>query len=141
MKQIESSEYYSITKINEPKENSLEFLFISQKVSDKEENIKIGDHSINSYRQITENESLKYRITFEKYIAYSVIDESFSVPPEGDFTGNNPRIYSKSNFLDYIKKDTFATTDYLGEFKHYVFISINHILNIVSQIEPKIERI
>lgn len=141
MEEILSSEYYFITRINEPEDNSLEFELICGIVSEKEEDIFIGDQNLGPAHPILKNEKYKYKIKFDSYIGYSVLDESYAHRLGGEYTGHNPRIYSSSNFMNYINTDTFATKDYPGEFKHYAFISENHILNVASESEPKIEKI
>ena len=141
MKEIESAKYFFITGINEPENNSLEFELICGIVSEKEEDVFVGNKNLGPARPILMNEDYKYKIKFDSYIGYSVLDESYAEQLGDNFTGHNPRIYSSSNFLDYIKTDTFATKDYPGEFKHYAFLSENHVLNIASESEPEIEKV
>jgi hypothetical protein len=140
MKEVKLAKYYYITGIHEPKDNSLEFELICGIVSEKEEDAFVGNQNFGSALPILINEDYKYKIKFDNYIGYSVLNESYADKLGDDFTGNNPRIYSSSNFLDYIKFDTFATKDYPGEFKHYAFLSENHILNVVAESEPEIEK-
>jgi hypothetical protein len=141
MKEIKPAKYYFITEIKEPEDNSLEFKLICGIVSKKEQVVSVGNQNLGPVRPILMNEDYKYKITFDSYIGYSVLDESYADKLGDDFTGHNPRIYSNSNFLDYIKTDTFATKDYPGEFKHYAFLSENHVLNVVAESEPEIEKI
>lgn len=82
-----------------------------------------------------------FKVTFARYIAYSVINESYESLGGTEFVGEKIRTYSKSNFLDYIKVDTFATSEYPGVFKHYAFITLRHIINVISTDEPTIEKI
>nr|WP_320000038.1 hypothetical protein [uncultured Draconibacterium sp.] len=131
-----------LTKIFEPEENSLEFELAMGLISEQIENLIINAAEIGHVRRIYhDNESEVFKVTFDNYIAYSVINESYENLGGTKYIGEKIRIYSKSNFLDYIKLDTFATNDYPGEFKHYAFISQRHIVNIVSTTEPKIEKI
>jgi len=82
-----------------------------------------------------------FKVTFDNYIAYSVINESYENLGGTQYVGEMIRIYSKSNFMDYVKADTIATNEYPGEFTHYAFISLRHIVNVVSLNEPRIEKI
>ncbi|WP_378187502.1 hypothetical protein ACE939_04055 [Aquimarina sp. W85] len=141
MNEIEIAKYYFITKINEPEDNSLEFELICGVVSENEEDVLIGDKNLGPARRILEDYNNRYKITFDSYIGYAVLDESYADKLSDNFTGYNPRIYTESNFLNYIKEDTFATKDYPGEFKHYAFLSENHLLNVAAESEPKIEKI
>lgn len=141
MKEIESAKYYFITGINEPEDNSLEFELICGIVSEKGEDVFVGNHNLGPARPILMNEDCKYKIKFDTYIGYAVLDESYAEKLGDTFTGHNPRVYTCSHFLDYIKASTFASKDYPGEFKHYAFVSENHVLNVAAQYEPDIEKV
>ena len=112
-------------------------------VSDQEEDIEIGDTKIEGSRAIiTTDSSRVYQVYFPSYIAYSVLNESYTSADEyEEFEGKNYRVYSKSRFIDYVTQGTFATADYPGQFKHYGFVCLNHIIEVASQDEPTIKRV
>jgi hypothetical protein len=140
--EINSAENVLVTELLEPKENTLEFELTIGKVSDYPENIIIGDVNIGSGRSISfDGKCQRFKVVFENYIGYAVINESYETLGGECFSGNRIRIYSDSNFLNYIKLDTFATSDFPGTFKHFAFISQRHIINIASQNEPNINRL
>jgi hypothetical protein len=140
--EINNEKNILITKIFEPDENSLEFELGIGQVSEFVEEIIINENIISSARRIQfDKDSIRFKVFFETYICYSVINESYESLGGNKFDGNKIRIYSDSNFLNYLKADTFATLDYPGEFKHYAFISQNHIINIASLQEPNIEKL
>jgi hypothetical protein len=141
MNKIESAEYYFITGIKESEDNTLEFELICGIVSENEEDVFFSDTNLGQARKILTDKNNRYLIRFASYIGYTVLDESYADELGEKFTGFNPRIYSESNFLNYIKQDTFANKDYPGEFKHYAFLSENHIINIASESEPEFEKI
>ena len=131
-----------LTKIFEPEENSLEFELTMGIVGELEKNHKILGVDNGPSRPVYHNENSEiFKITFDQYIAYSVINESYESLGGTDYVGKKIRTYKTSNFLDYVKADTFASSDYPGEFKHYTFISLNHIVNVVSTVDPKIEKV
>ena len=131
-----------ITKIFEPSENSFEFELSIGKVSEFEEDTIINNINIGPSKSIYfDHESTRYKIYFENYISYAVINENYNQLAGEGFTGRNIRIYSESSFLKYVSVDTFATNQYPGEFKHYAFLSWDHIINVASQSEPIIERL
>jgi hypothetical protein len=139
---INTEQNIFLTKIFEPEENSLEFELVVGLISGQVENLIIDSTDIGTSRRIYhDNESDVFKVTFDNYIAYSVINESYENLGGSQYVGEKIRIYSKSNFLDYVKADTFATNEYPGGFKHYAFISQRHIVNVVSTMEPKIEKI
>ena len=137
---LDKSKNIFIVDIIEPEENTFEFTMIIGKVLPAE---KFEKNDGSEYSQIVYNDNCeKYKIYFDYYIAYSVVNESYCYNNGNEiFEGENIRIYSKSNFLEYIKNDTCASEDYPGEFKHYAFISLNHIINVAAQEEPKITKI
>lgn len=140
--EINSAKNILVTELLEPEENTLEFELTIGKVSDNPENIIVCDVNIGLSRGISfDGKCQRYKIVFENYIGYAVINESYETLGGESFSGNRIRIYSDSNFLNYIKLDTFATSDFPGTFKHYAFISARHIINIVSQSEPKINKV
>ncbi|RZJ69638.1 MAG: hypothetical protein EOO47_23910 [Flavobacterium sp.] len=139
---INSSKDIFISEIHEPFQNELRFIITIGQVSTFEEDVFIGEAKLGPMRRIEINEaSPQFTIYFDDYICYNVINESFESLGGDNFIGNNIRIYSNSNFLEYIRRDTFATVDYPGEFKHYCFISHNHLINIATVSQPKIDRI
>ncbi len=140
--EINSAKYIYISKILEYELNCLEFELTIAKASEIKEELEIGKINLGQVSRIITNEhSPVYKITFDAYIGYSVLNESYINITNGKFTGRNIRIYTESFFLDYIKKDTFATKDYPGEFLHYMFLGQDHIINIASSKEPNILKI
>ena len=139
---INSERNIFLTKIFEPEENSLEFELTMGIVGKLEKSHKILGVDIGPSQPVYHNENSEiFKIIFERYIAYSVINESYESLGGTEYIGEKIRTYNKSNFLDYVKADTFASADYPGEFKHYAFISLNHIVNVISTVEPKIEKV
>ncbi|HEY8560759.1 MAG TPA: hypothetical protein VIL74_10330 [Pyrinomonadaceae bacterium] len=106
----------------------------------EERDLLIGETTVSGFRDIVSDETCyAYEIIFESYIAYSVLNESFACVDESEiYSGNLFRVYSKSNFLEYLKSATFASKDYPGEFKHYEIAALNHIVEIASVDAPQI---
>ena len=57
------------------------------------------------------------------------------------FSGRFFRIYSKSTFLDYVSRATFASEQYPGPLSHVGLICQNHIVDVVSTKSPAIRRL
>ena len=139
---INTEQNIFLTNIFEPEENSLEFELAMGIVGELEKSHKILGVEIGPSRPVYHNENSElFKVTFDRYIAYSVINESYESLGGTEYVGEKIRTYTDSNFLDYVKADTFATSEYPGKFKHYAFISFRHIVNVVSTVEPKIEKI
>lgn len=130
-----------VTRIYEPDENILEFELTIGRTGGLEDGPIINNVNLGPTRQIFyEDLSDVYRVKFPYYIAYSVLNESYEQLGGSVYTGTKIRIYTESHFLNYVRKDTFATANYPGEFKHYAFITLNHIINVASTVEPDIEK-
>ena len=138
--QINTHKYLYLTEISEPEDNVLRLVIEQASAVDEERDLKVGSSVISGLRDIVSDENcFAYEIIFESYIAYSVVNESFTQVDESEvFTGNLFRIYSKSHFLDYVKVATFASEDYPGVFSHYEIVALNHIVEIVSVDSPTI---
>lgn len=140
IEQINNHKYLYLTDIGEPSDNILRLVIEQATTSDEEHDMKIGETMISGLRDIVSDERcFAYEIIFESYIAYSVLNESYTQVDESEiFTGNLFRIYSKSNFLDYLKLATIATEDYPGKFEHYEIVALNHVVEIASTNSPLI---
>ncbi len=61
-----------------------------------------------------------FEIVWDFYVAYSVTNESYTTRDESEvFSGRFARLYSKSHFLDYISRATFACKEYPGPLQHF----------------------
>ena len=81
----------------------------------------------------------KYRICFPRTAAYlSRIEAYTSVHTDEIYTGTCIREYTKSCFLDLMKKMTFA--DRVEKFRHYGGYTENTVIDIASFTEPEIKK-
>jgi hypothetical protein len=82
-----------------------------------------------------------YNIHFNSYAAYGVIDETYTKQPDDGvaFTGELFRIYTQSNYLDFLRTETTADS-FISELKHYAFYCLNHIIQVAAFEEPVIVR-
>jgi len=140
IEQINNHKYLYLTEIGEPEDNVLRLVIEQALVGEEEHDLTVGTSVISGLRDIVFDEKcFTYEVIFESYIAYSVINESFTQVDESEISsGNLFRIYSESHFLDYVKVATFASEDYPGVFSHYEIVALNHIVEIVSIDSPKI---
>lgn len=139
------NQHWSIFLLNieESIENSNLIIYIAEgMISDVETDLIIGEINIGGRDVEVTNDSAIYRVEFDDYIAYSVLNESYTVWDEyGEWEGHKFRVYAKSYFLEYIQKDTIASNDYPGPYVHYMILTEDHILNVVSCSPPIIKRI
>lgn len=96
-----------------------------------------------NYNAIVTDASCKsYKIVFRDYVAWNVLNESYSqVDNEEVFEGNVFRVYTKSKYLEFIDKATVASDDYPGPLKHFEIVCLNHIVDIVTSNGPEVSEI
>ena len=103
--------------------------------------------------EIIPNSSSIYRIIFENYIGYNVRNESYVCADKSEndilasnqsnkldmIYGNKIRLYTKSNYLEYLHENTFA--DQIEDYFHYEICCENQIIDIASCDIPIIEKV
>jgi len=122
-----------VTTIYEPAQNQLSIEVALGQVSQKEEDFYVGDKNLSGNPIFFDDSSEKYRIYFEHYIAYFVVNESYEIPETGDYSGDRIREYQQSLFIDFCKQQTFGF-DIFEEsaIKHFMVVTQNHIVNILT---------
>lgn len=133
--------YIYLNKLFEPEENSLRVLIDRCKVNQTKEHVKVTDEVEIVASPIDVDDNLPIlQLDFETYVAYSVIDESFTVMDDYEISdGKFFRIYTISRYLDFIKAGTIAEDIFPEkQFVHYQIPCLNHIIDIISYDEPKI---
>lgn len=141
---IELKGYIYLHSILEPETNSLQVFIERCKVSKRSMDIKIDEHHLRETFPIEVDEDLPIlQIDFDSYVAYSVINESFTVLDDYEiFEGHSFRIFKKSRYLDFINKGTIATDVFPDDtYVHYEIASLNHIIDVISYDEPKITEV
>lgn len=140
--EINGLEYLFFIDLEEQEDNQLIINIKEATIAVREEDIVIGTKSLGSGKAITyDGLGKQYALFFENYVAYCVINESFSILHNyEERIGRLLCIYSKSNYLDYIRKDLIAEYVREGELKHYAINCLNHIIYIASMDEPAITR-
>jgi len=76
------------------------------------------------------------------YVGYTVLNESFASASDDElFEGRRFRIYSKSAFLDYMSRATFASEEFPGPTRHYCVACEDQIVQVLSVEPPAIEKL
>jgi hypothetical protein len=87
----------------------------------------------------------RFELVWESYIAYSIVNESYSNgEPDTSVAVDGLRLfveYSRSQYLDYLSKVSFASADYPGPYRHWAIYCQDHTIDIASQAEPVIREI
>ncbi|KXH87583.1 hypothetical protein [Sporosarcina sp. HYO08] len=118
--------YIYLEKLLEPEDNSLRLLINRSRIDNESEDIE---------------HLPMVQLDFESYISYSVINESFDRIDEKEKSkGKIFRIYTKSNYLDFIKLATNERDDIcpFENYVHYQFPCLNHTIDVISFDKPGI---
>ncbi|UWQ38564.1 hypothetical protein K3552_06040 [Leisingera aquaemixtae] len=88
---------------------------------------------ISGLRSIEEQTvSPSYVFEFKNFVSYAVTEEQFAQNNADEtFEGNWVRKFSTSFFLDFVRKSTWASTDYPGELAHYQINTLDHTVDVV----------
>lgn len=93
----------------------------------------------------TDAMSKRYKFTFDGYIAYSVLNESYEADPEEvERVTNNFDECVTSPFLEYLSKiASLDTAEFIAEsrVRHFQLNCLNQIINVVSCHPPEIEEV
>lgn len=81
-----------------------------------------------------------FDIRWSSYIAYSVVNESYASgePETSNGSGKLFVEYVLSDYLDYLRKASWACDDHPGPYKHWAAYCLNHVVNVASPSEPEI---
>lgn len=79
-----------------------------------------------------------YQLDFPSYVSYSVTFEDYTALDESEqYEGNAFRLYSKSNYFNFLQKTSNLQRAYNGKTcSVYAMMCIEHVVNIVSYDEP-----
>lgn len=144
--EINTLRYLYLTELAEPEDNVLRLVVTEGRVG---EQLTLGkpmdavDEFIAGSRPIVaDDRSAAYEITFESYVAYAVVNESYTIADDTErFDGKLLRTYSESKFLSYVALATIASEDYGGPYRHYGIVCLNHIVEVASRMAPTVVRL
>jgi len=107
------------------------------------ESIKVGESVIPDCTALeVTHESRVFEIFWRRYVRYTMLNESYaSVGDEECYEGNRFRIYSKSHFIEFMSRATFACDEYPGPTRHYCIVCEDHVLDVLSVEPPTVRRV
>lgn len=141
---LDRVEYLYLRDISEPNDNALRLVVEEARVNSS----KTGPVSVlpDQFSEILKDASpieategcRMLELRWDHYVAYLVTEEV--VGSSGDhfeevYSGNLLRLYSKSQFLDYLDRNTGGHVEPL---KHYKLICLNHLIDVASYEPPEI---
>jgi hypothetical protein len=137
-----SCKYLFLREISEPNDNRLRLIVEEANAGEIEPGARVvAGVPFSDLRPIesSHNDRL-FELIWSSYIAYSIRNESFVSLDSSEVVeaGRLICVYSKSHFLDYVAKATSATDEYPGKSRHLGINCLNHIVDIVSIVEPEV---
>jgi hypothetical protein len=141
--EIDSCYSLFLREIMEPSDNALRLLLEEAFVLHEEATVTVSGVEIKEGHPIRSVEGSRlFEVVWDFYVAYSVRSESFVARDESEeFSGRFARIYSKSHFLDYVSRATFACNEHPGPLQHIGIVSERHVIDVVSTEPPRVRQI
>ena len=138
--QIDSCDYLCLREISEPTDNCLRMVIEEAGVVGEEVTMEIAGVTFTKLHPIKSTKgSRRFEMIWDTYVAYSVRNESYSSADKREiFEGERIRVYSKSNFLEFIKQATFATDAYPGPYQHVQVVCLDHVVDVAAVNPPGI---
>ena len=139
---LNSHKYLLLAGVGEAEDNVLR-LVVKEARPGQTQRLKVEGTILGEAREIKAEEGVPgYEVVFEHYVAYAVTNESYDLrDDDAQYEGRLFRTYTKSRFLDYVRRSTIASDDYPGPYVHYGVICLNHIIDVASVEVPRIRRL
>jgi hypothetical protein len=145
---IQDCKYLYLHSIDEPDDGGLRLVVHEARVGGSPSAERLAEETVPALQAILSGGKVIehssgckiFEITWDRYIAYAVENESYALPEPKESVGTGRLFieYSSSIYLEYLSKATFASTDYPGPFKHWAVCCLDHIVNVASESEPVI---
>ena len=137
---MEGCRYLFLSEIQELSQNGLRIVVSEGMSVGEAEPVQVGGTSIlgGTLIEVTE-ESNTFELIWNEYVVYSLLNESYAnVDDEERYDGNRFRVYSKSHFIEYTSRASFANADCPGPTQHFGIVCENHVVNVISAAPPTI---
>ena len=142
--EMNQCEYLFLAEIQQPDYHSLRLVVEEGRPAGESGPLEIAGAVISGCTRIDVTEaSRSFELLWDSYVAYAVLNESFAAAAEADecYSGKLFRVYSKSHFIDYVSRATFATAEYPGPTFHYEIACQDHVIVIISLKNPVVRRV
>jgi hypothetical protein len=145
---IDACKYLYLDSITEPNEGGLRLVVKEAKAGGTPREEMLAAGMIPEVREILSQSSAiehgpgckVFEIYWPNYIAYAVENESYALDHPDDIKSRGRLFveYSKSAYLEYLSKASFASPDYPGAYKHWAVLCLDHIVNVAAIAAPRI---
>jgi hypothetical protein len=139
--EINKCKYLFLSEIEELDHNGLRLVVEEGRPCGEAKPLHVGESVITGGTRIdVTEESRAFELVWNRYVAYSVLNESYaSVDADERYVGTRFRVYSKSHFIEYVSRASFATPEYPGPTQHYEVVCENHIVDVISTATPSVQ--
>ncbi|MYM55137.1 hypothetical protein [Thalassovita mangrovi] len=128
---------YLLTKQIRPINDRILEVDIAAAISNEETTSMGGIDGVHALTITPQSEA--FRLSFEGFVSYAVTEEMFTQESDEEVSiGGWLRIYSKSFFLDFVKRSTWAESYYDTVLIHYQINTLDHTIDIVTSSAPEI---
>jgi len=151
---IRSCDYLYLDSLTEPSANVVKIILLEAKAVSPVDTDKVAsEYNLPELRSILAGSRniehspgcSRFELVWETYIAYSIVNESYSNgEPDTSVAVGGQRLFvefSRSQYLEYLAKASFASADYPGPYRHWAIYCQDHTIDIASQAEPVIREI
>lgn len=144
--EVDECQYLFLREIGEPSPNRLRLVIHEARASRHAVPIEIAATPLGEGHPVECDDSCSiFEILWQNYVAYQVTNESL-VHGEGSgevWSGRIVRLYTKSHFLEYVLRKTFACNEHPGPgpLLHFSLICSDHIIDVVAAEVPQIRRV
>jgi len=144
VEELESAKYLFLREISEPRDNSLRLVVQEAVVSNSEaialdfEGPELAEIRKGASPIESTEDCRSFELYWKRYVAYLVTEECVGSGGRYDdevFSGRLFRVYSKSHFLEHLKRDTGG---HIETFQHYKIVCLNHLVDVVADGLPEI---
>jgi hypothetical protein len=132
--EIDSCDYLFLKELSEIDQNVLRVVVAEGLLVGQPQSVYVRSVQVPECTRIDITETSRvYELVWHSYVGYSVRNESFvQFGAEEAFEGRRFRVYSKSDFADYLKKTTFAEFVLQKPTRHYGVACESHIIDVIA---------
>jgi len=141
--EIDACRYLYLRRLWEPHHNSLAII-IDEGITDSGPNLDLSAAPVTQAVPIAVGpNSRAFELKWSRYFAYSIRNEGFAILTDSDIraSGRLLVVYETSNYLEFLRKTTWDTTDVFGPLMHVGVLCLNHIIDVVGFGPPEIRTV
>lgn len=140
---VDSALSWFLKKLTLNSNGQLEILITESTLSSDKDKVEFDGVDFGNLKRIEiSNNSKEIKILFKDVLAFQRFDESFLIGHENEsFEGKYFRTYSKSNYLDFLLKQTSLEVWVKSKAVHYSIVCENDVIDIISEAPPVVVQV